>query len=106
MGSIAKLPLLILLLTPQVLAWGEHGHRTVGYLAQLFFTPEAESLFNELIKPTDMFDISDGAVWADNRTVQSRYPWSKPLHFIDAKDNPPENCKVNFNEDCDPDKSC
>ena len=101
-----KVPLLVLLLASQVMAWGELGHRTVAYLAAMYFTPEAESLFNTLVNPTETFDISDGAVWADGFGVQHRMPWSKAWHFIDAKDNPPEVCKVNFNADCDPDKKC
>ena len=106
MAITKKLLLLVALLTSQVLSWGEHGHRTVGYLAQMYFTPEAEHLFNELIIPNAAFDISDGAVWADNFSVQNKYPWSKPLHFIDANDNAPEKCAVHFHEDCDKYESC
>ncbi|OQV06883.1 hypothetical protein CLAIMM_11397 [Cladophialophora immunda] len=98
--------LILLCLVSKAFSWGELGHRTVGYLAQMYFTPKAESLFNELIHPTEAFDISDGAVWADNWSTQTRMPWSKPWHFIDAKDSPPKKCKVNFNADCDPDKRC
>lgn len=102
----AKISLIIFLCISRALAWGEHGHRTVGYLAQLYFTTDAENLVDELIKPTETFDISDGAVWPDSFNVQSKYPWSKPLHYIDAKDDPPKTCKVNFNADCDPDERC
>ncbi|KIW87963.1 uncharacterized protein Z519_11548 [Cladophialophora bantiana CBS 173.52] len=98
--------LFLLCLASRVLSWGELGHRTVGYLAQMYFSSEAESLFDELVRPTESFDISDGAVWADDRKVQGRMAWSKAWHFIDAKDNPPRKCKVNFNADCDPDKKC
>lgn len=98
--------LLLIALTSHVLDWGELGHRTVGYLAQMYFTAEAEHLFSDLIIPTEAFDISDGAVWADNFSVQSRYPWSKPLHFIDANDEPPTTCGVNIDADCDWYKRC
>lgn len=106
MGSITKVSLLVLFLANQAFAWGEIGHRTVGYLAQMYFTSEGENLFNELVEPTEAFDISDGAIWADGFGVKQRMPWSKAWHYIDAKDNPPVQCKVNFNADCDPDKKC
>src|ERR1700742_3340730 len=102
----AALPLIVLLLASRVLAWGEIGHRTVGYLAGMYFSSEADNLFNELVQPSKTFDISDGAVWADSFKVQSRMPWSKPWHYIDAQDDPPHKCKVNFNGDCDPKKRC
>jgi hypothetical protein len=98
--------LLVLSLSIESVAWGEHGHRTVAYLARLYFTPAGEALFNELVAPTETFDISDAAVWADSHNVQSRMPWSKPWHYIDAKDNPPKNCTINYSSDCDPDKHC
>ena len=72
----------------------------------MYFTDEGEALFNELVEPTDTFDISDGAVWADNFSVQNKMPFSKPWHYIDAKDDPPTTCKVKYNRDCDADKRC
>ncbi|KAK5065392.1 hypothetical protein LTR84_001230 [Exophiala bonariae] len=98
--------LLVLSFSVESFAWGEHGHRTVGYLARLYFTPNGEALFNELLAPTAMFDISDGAVWADDHGVQIRMPFSKPWHYIDAKDDPPDNCTIVYSTDCDPDKHC
>jgi hypothetical protein len=100
---LTTVPVILLFLASRVLAWGEIDHRTVSYLAGMYFSPEADSLFNELVKPTKTFDISDGAVWADS---QSTTPWSKPWHYIDAKDDPPRKCKVNFNDDCDPKTKC
>jgi hypothetical protein len=106
MRSEMKTLTLFLPLFSHVLAWGEIGHRTVGYLAQLHFTTDGEKLFDELVKPNDKFDISDGAVWADSFNVQSRMPFSKPWHYIDAKDDPPNKCQIRFNADCPEDKNC
>ena len=106
MGLFVTISVLVLLFSLEAIAWGEHGHRTVAYLARMYFTEEAETLYNELIEPSETFDISDGAVWADNRSVQSRMPFSKPWHYIDAKDNPPKTCKINYNSDCHADKGC
>src|SRR5947199_1829773 len=106
MSPFTPVFILVLMLSAQAIAWGEHGHRTVAYLARMYFTAEAEALFNELVEPTETFDISDGAVWADSFKVKARMPWSRPLHYIDAKDNPPKECKVNYTRDCDPDDKC
>lgn len=106
MELFVKILGLLLLLSLHATAWGEHGHRTVGYLARMYFTEEAENLYNELVEPTSIFDISDGAVWPDSNSVRSKMPYSRPWHYIDAKDNPPMTCKINFTADCDPEKSC
>jgi hypothetical protein len=104
MNLLASFSLLITLLAPFVQSWGEIGHRAVGYLAQKHLNPAGLALFNELIKSDAKFDISDGAVWADLQTW--RWPYTKPWHYIDAKDNPPRTCKVNYNADCPKDQGC
>lgn len=106
MEILTNVFLLFLFFSSQAAAWGEHGHRTVAYLARMYFSDAAENLYNELMQPTDTFDISDGAEWPDQRSTQGKMPWSKPWHYIDAKDNPPKTCKINYNVDCDPDKEC
>jgi hypothetical protein len=103
MKLIATLPLLILL-TPLTQAWGEIGHRTIGYLAFRYLDPAGLALFNTLIQPDATFDISDGAVWADNQKF--KWPWSKPWHYIDAKDNPPSACSITYSSDWPKDKGC
>ncbi|KIX08665.1 uncharacterized protein Z518_03322 [Rhinocladiella mackenziei CBS 650.93] len=72
----------------------------------MYFTDAAENLFHELVEPTEKFDISDGAVWADSNSVRFKWPWSRAWHFIDAKDDPPEVCNIHYSSDCDPDKEC
>lgn len=106
MGPLLPLSVLVLLFGTQALAGAEYGHRTVGYIARLYFTDEGQALFNELFEPADAFDISDGAVWADSFGVQNRMPYSKPWHYIDAKNNPPTICKMNYKRDCDADRKC
>jgi len=70
----------LLALTGQAVAWGGLGHRTVGYLAQHFFTEDASQLIQDLLKPTETFDISDAAVWPD--TIRMRQPFTEGWHFI------------------------
>jgi hypothetical protein len=50
-------------------------------------------------------DSSDGylagiATWADSVKYTKWGQFSRTFHFIDAKDNPPESCDVDFDRDC------
>lgn len=40
------------------------------------------------------------STWADSFRYTSDGRWSAPLHFIDADDNPPEQCNVQYDRDC------
>jgi hypothetical protein len=88
----------LIVLPSLVLCWGDLGHRTVGYLSAKYMTTSGLAFFNDVIKPTTTFDISDAAVWADR--IKRNRPNTKEWHFIDAQDNPPSDCKVNYNRDC------
>lgn len=94
---------LTLFASPAV-AWGSIGHRTVGYLAEKYFNDDGRKFWSSLVQPNERFDISDASVWAD--TVRFRYPHTKDWHFIDAKDDPPRDCKVNYIRDCKRDRGC
>lgn len=63
-----------------VAGWGGLGHRTVGYLAEHYFTEDAAQLVKDLIKPSASFDISDAAIWADG--IRQRQHWTEGWHFI------------------------
>jgi hypothetical protein len=86
-------------------SWGNLGHRTIGYLAQQYMTPQATAFFNGIINPSDSFDISDAAVWADSHR-QGRLAYTYNWHFIDARDDPPNECSVKFERDCDTRDNC
>ena len=40
------------------------------------------------------------ASWADQYRETPQGKWSEPFHFIDAEDNPPSSCNVDFQRDC------
>lgn len=67
--------------------WGGLGHRTVGYLASKYFTDDAAKLFEDLIKPSGSFDISDAAIWADS--IRQRRGYTEGWHFIGEKQHRP-----------------
>jgi hypothetical protein len=70
----------LLAFASNVACWGGLGHRTVGYLAEHYFTEDAAQLVKDLIKPTDSFDISDAAIWADG--IRQRHHYTEGWHFI------------------------
>jgi hypothetical protein len=44
--------------------------------------------------------LANIASWADQYRSTTAGKWSAPLHFIDAEDNPPTTCDVNYSRDC------
>lgn len=40
------------------------------------------------------------ASWADSYRATTAGKWSASLHFIDAEDNPPTDCNVDYDRDC------
>ncbi|KAF2199179.1 S1/P1 nuclease [Delitschia confertaspora ATCC 74209] len=98
--------LLFLSATKTVHSWGELGHRTVAYLAQKRLTPAAQNLVDGLLADDQALDISDAAVWADSVRKTPGYYHTGGWHFIDAEDDPPRTCNVNYTRDCNPQPGC
>jgi S1/P1 Nuclease len=61
---------------------GDLGHRTVGYLAQKYFTDAASQLVNSLLVDDsgNEVDISDGAIWADRQKEHMHFTGN--WHYI------------------------
>jgi S1/P1 Nuclease len=76
-------------------AWGELGHRTVAYLAQMYFDDDTSTYVDNLL---DKLDISNASLFADTFRLHHRF--SAPWHYINARDDPPRVCKVNYRRDC------
>lgn len=88
---------------PPAAAWGNIGHRTVAYLAEKYLTPGATTYVSALLGDTD---ISDAALWADRIKRSHEFHGSDKWHYIDAEDDPPRTCQVNFRRDCNPGPGC
>ena len=69
----------LLSLVQQATCWGALGHRTVAYLAQKYFTSEANVLVNNLLKGED---ISDAALWPDEVRRSRGYSFTAEWHYI------------------------
>ncbi|KAI9763443.1 MAG: hypothetical protein M1840_000526 [Geoglossum simile] len=83
------------------LCWGTLGHRTVAYVAQKNLSPSAASYVSQLLGDED---ISDAALWADQ--IKHRRPKTAPWHYIDAMDDPPRECGIDYRRDCIPKEGC
>ncbi|KAI0319594.1 nuclease Le1 [Amylostereum chailletii] len=96
----------VLAFTPGALAWGNLGHHTVGYVAMEFVNPKTLKNVRALIGPEFNHSLGPAASQPDviKKTVPE-YKFSSVLHYIDALDNPPDQCSVNVTRDC-PEEGC
>ncbi|KAL2423334.1 hypothetical protein ABEF95_006641 [Exophiala dermatitidis] len=78
-------------------AWGSLGHRTVAYLASMYFSTPATIMTNHLLNGQD---ISEAALFPDKVRHMPQFAWSAAWHYIDARDDPPRYCGINMTRDC------
>ncbi|KAI1848229.1 hypothetical protein JX266_005942 [Neoarthrinium moseri] len=88
------------LLLPGAAAWGSLGHITVAYLASNFVKEETATYFQELLRNDTEHYLAGVATWADSIRYTKWGQFTKNFHFIDAKDDPPTYCGVDFDRDC------
>ncbi|KAJ7102375.1 S1/P1 nuclease-domain-containing protein [Mycena belliarum] len=81
-------------------AWGSLGHATVAYVAQNYVTAQTAAWAKGVLNDTSTSYLANIASWADSYRATAAGAWSAPLHFIDAEDNPPTTCDVDFARDC------
>ncbi|KAH9062401.1 nuclease Le1 [Lactarius vividus] len=83
-----------------VAAWGSLGHQTTGYVAMQFLTPNTLSAVQSILGSTFSSSLGPASTWADTVRSQTAFKFTAPYHFIDAEDNPPSSCSVDFARDC------
>ncbi|KAF8185927.1 nuclease s1 [Mycena galopus ATCC 62051] len=81
-------------------AWGVLGHATIAYIAQNYVTNETASWAQGVLNDSSNSYLASIASFADQFRATAAGAWSAPLHFIDAEDNPPTTCNVDFARDC------
>ncbi|KAJ5836271.1 S1/P1 nuclease [Penicillium robsamsonii] len=81
-------------------AWGALGHATVAYVAQHYMSPEAAKWAKTVLNDTSDSYLANIASWADSYRKTDEGKWSAPLHYIDAMDDPPTSCNVDYERDC------
>ncbi|OGM48273.1 nuclease S1 [Aspergillus bombycis] len=80
--------------------WGNLGHETVAYIAQSFIASSTESFCQDILGDDSTSYLANIATWADSYKYTDAGEFSKPYHFIDAQDNPPQSCGVDYDRDC------
>ncbi|RYP64928.1 hypothetical protein DL769_006484 [Monosporascus sp. CRB-8-3] len=85
---------------PGVMAWGSLGHITVAYVASNFVKQETAAYFQDLLRNDTEHYLAGVATWADSIRYTKWGRFTKNFHFIDAKDDPPSYCGVDFDRDC------
>lgn len=81
-------------------AWGAFGHETVAYVATNFVSASTKTYFQTLLGDTSADYLATVSTWADSYRSTTAGKFSAPFHYIDAQDNPPSSCGVNYDRDC------
>lgn len=81
-------------------AWGDLGHETIAYIAQHYVKSHTKSWAQNILDDTSSSYLANVATWADSYRYTSEGEFSQPFHYIDAEDNPPTTCNVDYDRDC------
>ncbi|KAI0165500.1 nuclease S1 precursor [Xylariaceae sp. FL1272] len=100
MARLAIPALLAACAAPGAMAWGAMGHETVAYIASNFVSSATKSYFQDLLGDTSNDYLASVASWADSYRYTTAGSFSAPFHYIDAMDNPPSSCSVDYDRDC------
>ena len=100
MHSTGSLLLSSLAFSSGALAWGDLGHQVVALIAQNYVSSQTASFVQNILGSTSDTYMADVATWADSYKFTSEGAFSYDYHFIDAEDNPPSSCSVDYERDC------
>ncbi|KAJ2898782.1 hypothetical protein MKZ38_003652 [Zalerion maritima] len=103
--KLTNVALLALPALPLAGAWGSMGHYTIAYIATSFVSSDTQAYFQDLLGDTSSDYLANVATWADSWRYTDEGGFSKPFHYIDAMDDPPSSCDVDFERDC-PEEGC
>ncbi|KAK3112271.1 hypothetical protein LTR53_011628 [Teratosphaeriaceae sp. CCFEE 6253] len=85
---------------PSALAWGTLGHETIAFIAQHYVANTTAAWAQTILANTSTTYLASVATWADSYRYTAEGAFSAPFHYIDAEDNPPATCNVDFDRDC------
>lgn len=81
-------------------AWGTLGHTTIAYLAQNYVSNSTALWAQGILSDNSSSYLANVATWADSYRYTDAGEFSAPFHYIDAEDDPPTSCNVDFERDC------
>lgn len=94
------LALFFITFVPTISAWGTLGHDTVALIAQNFVAANTKTYAETILNDTSATYLANVATWADSYRSTAAGKFSAPFHYIDAEDDPPHECGVDFQRDC------
>ncbi|KAI8928914.1 S1/P1 nuclease [Entophlyctis helioformis] len=97
MINVAAAAVFVLSSAPAALAWGGDAHQAVGLVAEQFLTAQGAAFVSNVL---DGASLSSVTTWADQIKGQSKYAFSKVLHYVDFDDSPPAVCGYKESRDC------
>ncbi|TKA28861.1 Nuclease S1 [Salinomyces thailandicus] len=89
-----------LISTSGALAWGSLGHEAIAYIAQDHVSSATEAWAQDILDDTSSSYLASIATWADTYRYTTAGEFSAPYHYIDAEDDPPDDCNVDYDRDC------
>ena len=95
----------LLAAVPYASAWGSLGHTAVAYMAQNLVSHKTAKFAQSLLNDTSPTYLANVATWADSYRYEEGGQFSSVYHYIDALDNPPESCNIDYERDC-PEEGC
>ncbi|KAK5167534.1 uncharacterized protein LTR77_007233 [Saxophila tyrrhenica] len=81
-------------------AWGSLGHKTVAFIAQNLIANTTVHWAQDILGNSNTTYLASIATWADSYRYTDEGDFTSPFHYIDAEDNPPESCNVDYERDC------
>ena len=90
----------IISIIPSTSAWGTLGHEAVADIAASFLKPATTTFCQNLLGDTTANYLASVSTWADTFRYTSAGSFSKAFHYIDARDDPPTTCGVDYARDC------
>jgi len=103
--AISKSLFTLLAAAPYASAWGSLGHTAVAYMAQNLVSAKTAKFAQGLLNDSSSAYLANVATWADSYRSEKEGKFSAVYHYLDALDNPPESCNVDFDRDC-PEEGC
>ncbi|KAI9121234.1 hypothetical protein K1719_008267 [Acacia pycnantha] len=89
--------LLLLLIIPAVLGWGNEGHYAVCKLAEAYFSEDTLLAVRKLLPDSAEGNLASVCTWPDVVKRGPDYSWSYDLHFADTPDY---KCNYEYCRDC------
>ncbi|KAK5053991.1 hypothetical protein LTR84_001953 [Exophiala bonariae] len=81
-------------------AWGGFGHQTIAWIAQSYLLPATETAIRDALDSQLVDYMANASTWADSYRYTESGKFSRPFHYIDANDDPPTTCSVDYERDC------